>query len=68
MVYQILKQQFPNDPSKGEPDFMVIDIWAAKLGDNDTIYTFDTMEEAETKKLELESNETTTRLYKIVEI
>jgi hypothetical protein len=68
MAYQILKQQFPTDPTKGEPTFMVVEIWAAKLDDNDEIFTFDTIEEAETKKAELESNETTTRLYKITEI
>jgi hypothetical protein len=68
MAYQILKQQFPTDPSKGEPSFMVVEIWAAKLDDNDEIFTFETIEEAEAKKAELEAAETTTRLYKITEI
>ena len=68
MAYQILKQQFPTDPSKGEPTFMVVEIWAAKLSDEDTNYIFDTMAEAESKKAELEAAETTTRLYKIIEL
>ena len=68
MAYQILKQQFPTDPSKGEPSFMVVEIWAAKLDENDEIFTYDTWEEASAKKNQLESLETTTRLYKIVEI
>jgi len=68
MAYQILKQQFPTDPTKGEPTFMVVEIWAAKLDDNDTIYTFDTWEEAASKKAELEAADTTTRLYKIAEL
>jgi hypothetical protein len=68
MAYQILKQQFPTDPTKGQPAFMVIEIWAAKLDDNDTHFIFDTLAEAEAKKAELEAAETTTRLYKITEI
>lgn len=68
MAYQILKQQFPTDPSKGEPDFMVIDIWAAKLSDDDTEFIFDTSAKAELKKAELEAADTTTRIYKIMEI
>lgn len=68
MAYQILKQQFPTDPSKGEPTFMVVEIWAAKLDDNDEIFTYDTWEEAAAKKNQLESLETTTRLYKIAEL
>jgi hypothetical protein len=68
MAYQILKQQFPTDPTKGEPTFMVVEIWAAKLDDNDEIFIYDTWEEASAKKNQLESLETTTRLYKITEV
>jgi hypothetical protein len=68
MSYQILKQQFPTDPSKGEPGFMIIDVWAAKLDDNDTEFVFDTLAKAESKKAELDAADTTTRIYKIMEI
>lgn len=68
MAYQILKQQFPTDPTKGQPSFMVIEIWAAKLDDNDTNFIFETLAEAEAKKAELEAADTTTRLYKISEV
>jgi hypothetical protein len=68
MSYQILKQQFPTDPSQGQPAFLVIDVWASKLTDDDMEFIFNTLEEAESKKAELEAADTTTRIYKIMEI
>ena len=68
MAYQILKQQFPTDTTKGQPEFLVIDVWASKLTDDDIEFIFNTLEEAETKKAELEAIDTTTRIYKITEI
>ena len=38
------------------------------LQDNDSIFSYDTKAEAETKKLELENADSTGRLYQIVEI
>ena len=47
---------------------MIIDVWAAKLDDNDTEFVFDTLAKAESKKAELDAADTTTRIYKIMEI
>jgi hypothetical protein len=68
MAYRIQKQFVPVDTNNGDPDWAKRQIWVSKLNAEDSVDEFDTLEEAETKKGELESNETTTRLYKIVEI
>lgn len=56
MKYQILMQFIPGNDQ----------IWVSKLGPNDPEYVYDTLEEAEAKKLELEAADPT-RGFKIVE-
>jgi len=57
MKYLILKQFIPGNDQ----------IWVAKLNESDPIYVYDTVEEAEIKKAELEAADPT-RGYKIAEI
>jgi len=57
MAYLILKQFIP----------LSIHVWVEKLSDSDPIYIYDTLPEAEAKKLELE-NDDPSREYKIEEV
>ena len=40
-------------------------IWVLKLNESDKVYSFDSLEEAEIKKDELMSSDSTGRIYKI---
>ena len=68
MSYRIQKQFVPVDTNNGDPDWAKRQIWVAKLNAEDTVDEFDTMEEAEAKKLELETADPSGRVYRIVEI
>ena len=68
MTYRIQKQFVPVDTNNGDPDWAKRQIWVAKLNADDTIDEFDTIEEAEAKKLELENADPSGRVYRIVEI
>jgi hypothetical protein len=57
MKYYILKQFIAGSQ-----------IWVSKLNEEDTVDEFDTLEEAENKKVELESSDPSGRVYRIVEI
>ena len=68
MAYRIQKQFVPVDTNNGDPDWAKRQIWVTKLNAEDTVDEFDTMEEAEAKKLELETADPSERVYRIVEI
>ena len=68
MAYFIHKQLIPNDTNSGDPNWAKRQIWVSKLNAEDTVDEFDTMEEAEAKKLELETADPSGRVYRIVEI
>ena len=68
MTYRIQKQFVPVDTNNGDPDWAKRQIWVAKLNAEDTVDEFNTMEEAEAKKLELETADPSGRVYRIVEI
>ena len=68
MAYRIQKQFVPVDTNNGDPDWAKRQIWVAKLNAEDTVDEFDTMEEAEAQKLELETADPSERVYRIVEI
>ena len=57
MVYKVLKQFQPGSST----------VWVEKLSNTDTVDIFDTEVEAENKKSELQSADTT-RKFKVVEI
>jgi hypothetical protein len=66
MVYYIHKQLIPVDQSTGDPNWAKRQIWVLKLNPNDTIDSFDTLVDAESKRDELYSGDPTARIYKIV--
>ena len=68
MAYRILKQFVPVDTNQGDPEWAKRQIWVQKLNADDTIDEFDTLEDAETRKTELETSDPSGRVYKIVEI
>ena len=68
MAHRIQKQSVPVDINNGDPDWAKIQIWVAKLNAEDTVDDFDTLEEAETKKTELETADPSGRVYRIIEI
>jgi hypothetical protein len=57
MAYKVLKQFNPQSAT----------VWVEKLTADDTVDVYDTEAEAETKKSELETADSS-RLYKIVEV
>jgi len=68
MKYIILKQYIPIDTEQGDPFWAQRQIWVEKLNSDDTVDEFDTIEEAEIKKTQLELSDPSGRIYKIVEI
>lgn len=57
MAYKVLKQFNPQSAT----------VWVEKLSADDTVDVYDTKAEAETKKSQLETADSS-RLYKIVEV
>jgi hypothetical protein len=68
MAHRIQKQFVPVDTNNGDPDWAKRQIWVAKLNAEDSVDEFDTLEEAEIKKVELETADPSGRVYRIVEI
>jgi hypothetical protein len=68
MKYIILKQYIPIDTEQGDPFWAQRQIWVEKLNSDDTVDEFNTIEEAEIKKTQLELSDPSGRIYKIVEI
>ena len=66
MAFKILKQL--QAAKSSDPSWAQRKVWVYKLDDNDSIFSYDTKAEAETKKLQLENADSTGRLYQIVEI
>jgi hypothetical protein len=68
MSFKILKQLIPTGQDSNEPSWAKREVWVSKLDDNDTIDEFETQQDAESRKSQLESSDPTNRLYKIVEV
>ena len=66
MSFKILKQLIPA-PTGSDPSWAQRNVWVEKLTPDDTIYTFDTESEANTKKDELTLADSTNRIYKVVQ-
>ena len=64
--YTIQKQLIPTDVNTGDPSWAKRQIWVYKLNSDDSVDEFDTIEEAQTKRDELDSNDPTTRVYRVV--
>ena len=66
MSYIIHKQLIPVDVNMGDPNWAKRQIWVLKLNPNDTVDEFETIEEAQTKRDELDAADPTPRVYKVV--
>ena len=64
--YAVQKQLIPVDQNAGDPNWAKRQIWAYKLNGEDTLDEFDTLEEAQSKRDELDSNDPTARVYRVV--
>jgi hypothetical protein len=67
MAYYIHKQLIPIDRSMGDPNWSKRQIWVLKLNAEDTIDSFETIEEAQTKVGLLMNEDPSGRVYKVVQ-
>ena len=67
MPFKILKQLIPA-PTGSDPSWAQRNVYVEKLTTDDTIYTFDTESEANTKRDELIAADSTNRIYKVIEL
>ena len=65
--YAVQKQLIPVDNGT-DPNWAKRQIWVYKLNSEDTVDDFDTLSEAQTKRDELDSNDPTTRIYRVVRV
>lgn len=65
-MYYIHKQLIPTDANVGDPNWVKRQIWVLKLNPNDTIDSFENLEEAEVEKNNLQSSDPSGRVYKVV--
>jgi hypothetical protein len=66
MDYFIHKQLIPTDINAGDPHWAKRQIWVLKLNGEDTIDSFESLEEAQSHANELFANDPTQRIYKVV--
>lgn len=66
MMYYIHKQLIPIDRNLGDPSWSKRQIWVLKLNTEDTIDSFETIEEAQSKIGQLISQDPSGRVYKVV--
>ena len=64
--YAVQKQLIPIDTNAGDPNWAKRQIWVYKLNGEDTIDEFDTLAEAQSKRDELDSNDPSNRVYRVV--
>jgi hypothetical protein len=65
-MYYIHKQLIPTDTNQSDPNWAKRQIWVLKLNPNDSIDSFENLEDAEIAKNELQSSDPSGRVYKIV--
>ena len=65
-MYVIHKQLIPIDTNLGDPNWAKRQIWVLRLNPNDTIDSFETLAEANAKRDELDAEDPTSRIYKVV--
>ena len=63
--YAVQKQLVPVDNGT-DPNWAKRQVWVYKLNSEDTVDEFDTLSEAQTKRDELDSNDPTSRVYRVV--
>jgi hypothetical protein len=65
-MYFIHKQLIPIDGNQNDPNWAKRQIWVLRLNPNDTIDSFETLAEANAKRDELDAEDPTSRIYKVV--
>ena len=66
-MYYIHKQLIPVDRNLGDPNWSKRQIWVLKLNAEDTIDSFETIEEAQSKVGTLLNEDPSGRIYKVVQ-
>jgi hypothetical protein len=66
-MYYIHKQLIPVDRNLGDPNWSKRQIWVLKLNAQDTIDSFETIEEAQVKVGTLLNEDPSGRIYKVVQ-
>ena len=64
--YAVQKQLIPVDNNAGDPNWAKRQIWVFKLNTEDTMDEFDTEAEARIKRDELDAEDPTNRVYRVV--
>ena len=64
--YAIQKQLIPADTNAGDPNWAKRQIWVYKLNSEDTFDEYDTIEEAQSKRNELDNEDPSARVYRVV--
>jgi hypothetical protein len=64
--FAVQKQLIPVDTNAGDPNWAKRQIWVYKLNSEDTINEYDSQSEAQSKRDELDSNDPTSRIYRVV--
>jgi|TARA_R110000803_G_scaffold128389_1_gene195828 hypothetical protein len=64
--YAVQKQLIPADTNAGDPNWAKRQIWVYKLNVEDTFDEYDTTEEAQSKRDELDNEDPSARVYRVV--
>lgn len=64
--YAVQKQLVAVDTNAGDPNWAKRQIWVYKLNSEDTLDEFDTIEEAQSKRDELDNEDPSPRVYRVV--
>ena len=64
--YAVQKQLVAVDTNAGDPNWAKRQIWVYKLNVEDTLDEYDTIEEAQSKRDELDNEDPSARVYRVV--
>lgn len=64
--YAVQKQLIPTDTNVGDPNWAKRQIWVYKLNGEDTLDEYDSSDEAKTKRDELDNEDPSTRVYRVI--
>ena len=65
--YFVQKQLIPTDQNLNDPTWAKRQIWVLKLNSDDDVDSFNTIEEAQSKRDELDNADPSKRVYRVVE-
>jgi hypothetical protein len=64
--YAVQKQLIPADTNAGDPNWAKRQIWVYKLNGEDTLDEYESLEEAISKRDELDNEDPSQRVYRVV--